>query len=55
MNSTRKNRGRSLLRAAARLDGEKSEEPHGVAEGLTSMVWARSWQRFPIQARPQRH
>jgi hypothetical protein len=34
--------------------GEKSEEPHGVAEGLTSMAWARSLQRFPIQARPRR-
>jgi hypothetical protein len=34
-------------------EGERSEEPHGVAEGLISTTWARSWQRFPIQARPR--
>jgi hypothetical protein len=41
------------LRMVAR-EGEKSEEPHGVAKGLTSMAWTRSWQRFPIQVRPRR-
>jgi hypothetical protein len=41
------------LRMVAR-EGEKSEEPHGVAKGLTSMAWTRSWQRFPIQARSRR-
>jgi hypothetical protein len=34
--------------------GEGCEEPHGVAEGLTSMTWARSWRRFLSSMRTRR-
>jgi hypothetical protein len=41
------------LRTVAR-EGKESEELYGVAEGLTSTAWARSWRWFPSSMRTRR-